>query len=115
MKLSKIIYFTSLSIFCSVFGKEEREAGFAFVGGCRSENCDAFCIRCRAIDSICYVCLLNLYGNLILRNIKSTFELFLFLVGPEGLQKKLQKLDPIQLEGGFGGMQLKIQTNPKEI
>jgi hypothetical protein len=27
-----------------------------------------------------------------------------FLAGPEGLQKKLQKLEPIELGRGFGGM-----------
>jgi hypothetical protein len=35
--------------------------------------------------------------------------------GPRGiLQKDLQKIESMQLEGGLGGMQLKIQTNPKE-
>jgi len=32
--------------------------------------------------------------------------------GPRGTrQKKLQHLDPMQLEGGFGGMQLKIEMD----
>jgi hypothetical protein len=41
------------------------------------------------------------------------FELFLFLAGPEGLGKKTSKLRPNSINGGFGGMQLKIEMNLK--